>query len=242
MDKPNDGAHKWTTMKTARRECLLVPLLCLVMSVPALGQERVTLDDGETLAVFMVWPEQSEQPGRLLVLFGGGPGNASIAADTSRWLGGQFAARGWVVAAPVSPDNRSFRGSRNNGRVVQLIAALQRRDNIAQGKTLLAGISNGGFSALEVARRNPENYFGVVAVPALSSSEFDNRSLRGFPVYLRIGGEDELGWADRFDETVDAFTGAGVDLDAALLDSVGHMFQMNWETLDPWLQRVTSEP
>ena len=215
-------------------------LFLLILSAPALAQERVALADGETLAVFMVWPEASEAPGRLLILFGGGPGNASIAADTSRWLGSQFAARGWVVAAPVSPDNRSFRGPRNNERVVQLIEALQQRENIAPGKTMLAGISNGGFSALEIARRNPENYFGVIAVPALSSSEFDNRTLRDFPVYLRIGGEDELGWADRFDETVDALADAGVDLDAALLDSAGHMFQMNWLTLDPWLERVTS--
>lgn len=221
---------------------LLALFLCIFAISPALAQERITLDDGETLAVFMVWPEEREQPGRLLILFGGGPGNASIAADTSRWLGSQFAARGWVVAAPVSPDNRSFRGPRNNARVTQLIEALQQRENIAEGKAMLAGISNGGFSALEVARRNPENYFGVIAVPALSTSEFDNRSLRGFPVYLRIGGEDELGWAERFDETVDALTGAGVDLDAAILDSVGHMFQMNWQSLDPWLERVTSDP
>ena len=220
----------------------ILVLLCLAMSAPALAQERVTLADGETLAVFMVRPDAAEQPNRLLILFGGGPGNASIAADTSRWLGSQFAARGWLVAAPVSPDNRSFRGPRNNRRVVQLIEALRERENIAEGKTMLAGISNGGFSALEVARRNPESYYGVIAVPALSSSEFDNRPLRGFPVYLRIGGDDELGWADRFDETVDAFTGAGVDLDAAILDSARHMFQMSWETLDPWLERVAPAP
>ena len=220
----------------------ILVLLCLAMSAPALAQERVTLADGETLAVFMVRPDASDQPNRLLILFGGGPGNASIAADTSRWLGSQFAARGWLVAAPVSPDNRSFRGPRNNQRVVQLIEALRQSENIAEGKTMLAGISNGGFSALEVARRNPESYFGVIAVPALSSSEFDNRPLRGFPVYLRIGGDDELGWADRFDETVDAFTGAGVDLDAAILDSARHMFQMSWETLDPWLERVAPAP
>ena len=229
-------------MKNASRRLPFFLLLSLAMSAPALAQERVTLADGETLAVFMVRPDASEHPNRLLILFGGGPGNASIAADTSRWLGSQFAARGWLVAAPVSPDNRSFRGPRNNQRVVQLIEALRQRENIAEGKTMLAGISNGGFSALEVARRNPESYYGVIAVPALSSSEFDNRPLRGFPVYLRIGGDDELGWADRFDETVDAFTGAGVDLDAAILDSARHMFEMSWETLDPWLERVAPAP
>ena len=104
---------------------------------------------------------------------------------------------------------------------------------------LLAGISNGGMSALEIARRNPQNYFGVAAVPALATSVVDNRPLADFPVYLRIGGADQLGWADRFDETVNALTEAGVDLDAAILDSAPHMFRMNWTSLDAWLEKVT---
>jgi predicted esterase len=169
---------------------------------------------------------------------GGGPGNASISRDTSIWLGGGFAERGWMVAVPVSPNNRAFRGTDNNDKVEQLIVELQKRADISSGKVLLAGISNGGMSALEIARRNPDNYLGVAAVPALATSVVDNRSLSGFPVYLRIGGEDQLGWADRFDETANALTEAGVDLDAAILDSAPHMFRMNWESLDAWLEKV----
>ena len=120
----------------------------------------------------------------------------------------------------------------------QLITELQKRENVADGKVLLAGISNGGMSALEIARRNPQNYSGVAAVPALATSVVDNRPLAGFPVYLRIGGADQLGWADRFGETVDALTEAGVDLDAAILDSAPHMFRMNWESLDAWLGKI----
>jgi predicted esterase len=182
--------------------------------------------------------ETTDQPAPLLILMGGGPGNASISRDTSMWLGGGFAQRGWTVAVPISPNNRAFRGEENNGKVEQLIVELQKRDSIATGKVLLAGISNGGMSALEIARRNPENYKGVVAVPALATSVVDNRPLNGFPIYLRIGGADQLGWADRFDETVGALTQAGVDLDAAILDSAPHMFRMNWESLDPWLDKV----
>jgi predicted esterase len=203
------------------------------------AQERITLEDGSRLGVFMVKPaETSSQPAPLVVLMGGGPGNASISRDTSIWLGGGFAERGWMVAVPVSPNNRAFRGVDNNIKVEQLIAELQKRAEISSDKVLLAGISNGGMSALEIARRNPENYLGVAAVPALATSVVDNRSLSGFPVYLRIGGEDQLGWADRFDETANALTEAGVDLDAAILDSAPHMFRMNWESLDAWLEKV----
>lgn len=221
-------------------------LAALVLTIAFAGisaaQERITLADGSVLNVFMVRPaETTDNPAPLVILMGGGPGNASISRDTSMWLGSGFAERGWVVAVPVSPNNRAFRGTGNNGKVEQLIVELQQRDYIAAGKVLLAGISNGGMSALEIARRNPDNYLGVAAVPALATSVVDNRPLAGFPVYLRIGGADQLGWADRFDETVEALTEAGVDLDAAILDSAPHMFRMNWESLDPWLLSIRQD-
>tara|TARA_B000000437_G_scaffold112153_1_gene81547 strand:+ start:77 stop:703 length:627 start_codon:yes stop_codon:yes gene_type:complete len=204
------------------------------------AQERITLEDGSRLSVYIVKPAQTlSEPSPLVILMGGGPGNASISRDTSIWLGGGFAERGWMVAVPVSPNNRAFRGDENNHKVEQLITELQKRDEIANGKVLLAGISNGGMSALEIARRNPANYMGVAAVPALATSVVDNRVLAGFPVYLRIGGADQLGWAERFDETAEALTEAGVDLDAAILDSAPHMFRMNWESLEPWLEKVS---
>ncbi|MDP6414614.1 MAG: dienelactone hydrolase family protein [Gammaproteobacteria bacterium] len=222
-----------------KRTSLLLSLLLLFLPAMTNAQERIDLADGSRLNVFMVQAaETTDQPAPLLILMGGGPGNASISRDTSMWLGGGFAQRGWTVAVPISPNNRAFRGEENNGKVEQLIVELQKRDNIASGKVLLAGISNGGMSALEIARRNPEDYKGVVAVPVLATSVVDNRPLNGFPIYLRIGGADQLGWADRFDETVAALTQAGVDLDAAILDSAPHMFRMNWESLDPWLDKV----
>ncbi|NKB33627.1 MAG: hypothetical protein GKR91_11070 [Pseudomonadales bacterium] len=218
----------------------LILFASLLISSLVAAQERITLDDGSVLGVFMVRPaETTDSPAPLVVLMGGGPGNASISRDTSIWLGGGFAERGFNVVVPISPNNRAFRGEENNHKVEQLIVELQKRDYITSGKVLLAGISNGGMSALEIARRNPQNYFGVAAVPALATSVVDNRPLAGFPVYLRIGGADQLGWADRFGETVDALTEAGVDLDAAILDSAPHMFRMNWESLDAWLEKVT---
>ena len=219
-------------------------LVSLGVLLPGLmhAQERIELADGSTLTVFMVRPAQtSAEPSPLLILMGGGPGNASISRDTSMWLGSGFAERGWMVAVPVSPNNRAFRGYENNLKVAQLIDVLQQREDIAAGRTLLAGISNGGMSALEIARRDPDRYLGVVAVPAVTSSVFDNKPLAGFPIYLRIGGADELGWADRFEETVSVLTEAGVELDAAILDSAPHMFRMNWDSLEPWLEKIKKE-
>ena len=94
----------------------------------------------------------------------GGGGESLYFRDTSQWLGSNRPAR-WLVAVPVSPNNRAFRGYENNQKILMLIDQLQQRDDVAPGKTLLAGISNGGMSALVEARRNPERFLGVAAVP-----------------------------------------------------------------------------
>ena len=212
---------------------------CSLLPMTMQAQERITLQDGTVLNVFLVAPENAaNRASPLVILMGGGPGNASISQDTSRWLGSGFAQRGWMVAVPISPNNRSFRGGVNNALITDLITQLQKRQNIAQGKVLLAGVSNGGMSALEIARRNPQGYLGVAAVPAISGADTDNEALRDFPIYLRIGGNDQLDWADRFDETVASLTEAGVVLDADVLDGAPHMFRMEWESLGDWLQEI----
>ncbi len=231
-------------MRAINQSCffLFVGLLPMMMD-NAVAQERISLADGTVLNVFIVEPSQATSPPHpLAIVMGGGPGSASISADTSRWLGSGFAARGWYVAVPISPDNRSFRGAGNNALIEALIVALQGRPMVASGKALLAGVSNGGMSALEIARRNPAAYFGVAAVPALSDARSTNDSLRDFPVYLRIGGADELGWADNFEETVANLNSAGVALDAGVLEGAPHMFQMDWSTLGPWLDKVQAAP
>lgn len=216
-------------------------LALLFLHFPATAQERIELSN-TALDVFIQRPtETTEQPSPLLILMGGGSGNRAISRDVSLWLGSGFARRGWLVAVPVSPNNRAFRGPGNNALIAELVGILQARDYVADGKVLLAGISNGGLSALEIARRNPEAYYGVVAVPAISSSVVDNQPLADFPVYLRIGGNDQLGWADRFEETVSVMREAGVDLDAEILDGAPHMFRMDWQSLDSWLGQFTND-
>ena len=93
---------------------LLIGLLVFAFPMVTNAQERVTLADESVLSVFTVRPsETTSSPAPLLILMGGGPGNASISRDTSMWLGSGFAERGWMVAVPVSPNNRAFRGSEN---------------------------------------------------------------------------------------------------------------------------------
>ena len=97
----------------------------------------------------------------LVILMGGGPGNASISQDTSRWLGSGFARRGWMVAVPISPTNRSFRGAASNALIVELISELQKRENIARGQGAAGGcfqwwdvgVGNCAAQSTELSRR-----------------------------------------------------------------------------------------
>lgn len=215
--------------------CGFLLFLLVTGATPLSAQERITLADGSRLAVFMVMPQDTGQPAPLVVLMGGGPGNLSISMDTSRWLGSGFAERGWAVAVPVSPTNQSFRSAENAGKIELLISELQQRESIDAGKVLLAGVSNGGMSALGIAARKPENYLGVAAVPALARESSSLQSLKGMPIYLRIGGADQLGWADEFESTAEVLRDVGAELDAAILEGSPHMFRMNWDSLGPWL-------
>lgn len=209
----------------------------LFSSTPAFAERiEVALGDESSLVVYQVLPEILTSEGApLVILMPGGSGDEALARDLHFWLGEELAQRGWAVAVPVSPDSRSFRG--NNNRLIPLLAeALQKDARIADGKTLLAGISNGGMSALEVAALNPAAFRGVVAVPALVPERLDVNELEGIHIYLRIGDQDEMNWMNRFEETRDTLGAAGAIVDAGLVFMASHMFSMEWETLDPWLQ------
>ena len=214
-------------------------IMTLLFSHHSLAERiEVPLADAKPLGVYLLLPSTAATtPAPLVVLMPGGSGEEALARDLQYWLGEELQQRGWAVAIPVSPNQRSFRGA-NNALVPQLIDALQRDPRIADGKTLLAGISNGGMSAVEIASAEPERFRGIVAVPALVPKGLDVSTLAGMPIYLRIGDQDEMTWMSRLDETAQTLREGGADVDAGLVFMSPHMFQMEWETLDPWLEAL----
>ena len=206
--------------------------LLLLMPISAYTQSEFTLSDGSAFRAYFDTPGAGEHP--LVVILGGGAGDARIASSAFRNHGDGFIDRGWAVVAPVSPNGQSFWGE-NGGKIYDLIATLKKRDDIADGPVLLMGISNGGISSLDIASRSPRDYLGIIAVPALASDSLQLAALENFPVFLRIGSEDRLGWGSRFDDTVRVLERAGVVLDAKLLQGTGHTFPLDWNDVDAWL-------
>jgi len=199
--------------------------------------ERIQIDVADvTLGIYLLLPEGRDKA-PLVILMPGDSGEEALARNLGNWLGEELAQRGWAVAIPVSPDGRSFRGD-NNALIPLLIDQLQKREEITAGATLLAGISNGGMSALEIAAAAERDYSGIMAVPALVPRGLDMSALDGMPIYLCIGDQDEMGWASRLLETRTALEEAGAEVDADVVFMARHMFGMDWENLDPWLEAL----
>jgi len=214
----------------------LLLLLALLFPLSVFAQTSFNLPDGSAIQAYLALPEPGQDPLPLAIVMGGGPGNGQIAERTFNSLGAQFVSHGWAVVTPISPNGQSF-WDENAEKVRQLIGIIKAREEVQNGRVLLAGISNGGSSSLEIASLHPEEYLGVVAVPGLAV-DFTLRNLRNFPVYLRIGSEDQLGWANRFDPQVNAMNRNGVSLNALLMQGEGHRVNVDWENLEPWLAEL----
>lgn len=214
----------------------LLLILSLLFPLPVFAQTDFVLPDGSTIQAYLALPEPGQEPLPLAIVMGGGPGDGEIAERTFNSLGAQFVSHGWAVVTPVSPNGQSFWDG-NGEKVRQLIRIIKEREEVQDGPVILAGISNGGSSSLEIASRHPQEYLGVVAVPGLATDS-TLRNLRNFPVYLRIGSEDQLGWASRFEPQVNAMNRNGINLNALLMEGEGHRVNVDWENLGPWLSDI----
>jgi predicted esterase len=213
-------------------------LLLLALPVAALARETIVqLDDGSSVKVFLFEPnDHGDGPWPLCVLMSGGSGNEYV-ARAQFWLGRELANQGWVIAVPVSPNNTPFTGA-NGQKIPKVINKLQESKNIQPGKALLVGVSTGGSSALELAAQNPDQYFGVVAVPGMVKDLSLIGDMRGLPVYLRIAENDLFRWDQHMPSMVDALIAASARVDAKLVSEGRHVFRLNWGELQPWLESL----
>ena len=222
------------TMRILRK---LFLLLFLIPGLLHATEEVVVLEDGRSVKVFLFYPENDgEGPWPLTVLMSGGTANEYI-VRAQFWLGDELASRGWVIAAPVSPNDNSFFGS-NGEKIPKVIEQLQKLPAIEDGKTLLVGVSNGGSSALEIASRNPEEYYGVVAVPGIIKDHAIIGKFHNLPIFLRIGENDFLRWNRQLPILQKQLTEAGARVDAKLVPDGSHVFTIDWNELQPWLDTL----
>ena len=141
----------------------VVTAMALLANAEAFAQERITLEDKSVLNVFITESMATgSDPKPLVILMGGGPGNLSISRDTSRWLGSEFASRGWFVAVPVSPNNRAFRGAENNQKITYLINELRKGMVLAPGRFFWQVSQMVGFLLLKSREGRQKIFLGLL--------------------------------------------------------------------------------
>jgi dienelactone hydrolase len=215
-------------------------MLFLLLPAAALARETVVqLDDGSSVKVFLFEPKShGDGPWPLCVLMTGGSGNEYV-ARAQFWLGRELANQGWMIAVPVSPDNTPFTGE-NGRKIPKVIEQLQYSPDIMPGKVLLVGVSTGGSSALELAAQTPQQYYGVVAVPGMLKDLSVINDMQQLPVYLRIAENDLFRWHHHMPALVEALSAGGAQVNAALVPEGRHVFRLNWDELQPWLESLNA--
>lgn len=207
----------------------------LIQTVQA-AEELVTLVGGDQVKVLYFEPNASAEAPPLAILISGGS-NSEFMARAQFWMGKEMVARGWAIALPVSPGGRHYFVD-NAEHFPALIADLRRIHTLRPGRTLLVGISSGGSAALEIAARDPRQYLGVVATPGRLHEDTALSALQGLPIFLRVGEKDDFRWNKRLDQLINRLEAAGARVDAAEVPGAKHIFPLNWDELEPWLQQV----
>ena len=127
----------------------------------------------------------------------------------------------FIVVAPQLPDGQSWT---DTDRLAELVRDVSARYPVDRERVYLIGYSMGGGGVWRVAIDHPELF--AAAAPAAAwtpepSAEIA-RALRGLPLRVYHGTEDEAAPFERADAMVKALEGAGVDVTFTVVPGADH--------------------
>ncbi|NKB32310.1 MAG: hypothetical protein GKR91_04360 [Pseudomonadales bacterium] len=221
---------------TKIKPLVLICILIIPSGVLQAAEETVLLSNGDSLKVYFFMPEGVETAPLVMHVSSGS--NNEFAARAGFWLGKELVERGWAVAVPVSPEGRMYFVD-NPHFFPEILAALQADYGLHGNKVVISGISNGGSAALAIAAQQPEHYVGIIAAPGrIWDEQKFTSSMEGIKVYLRIGEKDTYRWNNRLEGMAATLTAAGAEVDAAIVPGARHIFSLDWDSLQGWLDNL----
>lgn len=131
-----------------------------------------------------------------IIAFGGGPQTMNtVDGILSRNFRAEAEKRGYIVVALAAPDGELFfeGGARIFPEFLKMILAEYKIQN---GKFHIAGVSNGGISALHIAAANPQYFLSVTAFPGFmwEATPAKLRAIAKMCVFMYVGENDEYRW------------------------------------------------
>lgn len=219
----------------ALRRLFLVTLLTLLSSgMLAAAELTVQLHDEASFKLLFFEPQDKGDPPPLAIFIPGGSHNEFM-AKAQFWLGKEFVDRGWAIAVPISPDGKRF-SMGDSSTFPQIIEQLHASHSLQDSKPLLVGMSSGGSEAMAIAFLNPSSFRGVVATPGRIKDDALFDELDSLPFYIRIGEKDDFRWNRMLEPMSQRLRAAGAVVDAAIVEDARHVFQLDWKSLEAWLE------
>ncbi len=174
----------------------------LLLGVPARASvlEQTKKVAGVTVNYKVVLPDSYDAAKAYpaIIAFGGGPQTMNtVDGMLTRNFRAEAETRGYIVVAPAAPDGELFfeDGARIFPEFLKMILADYK---IQGGKSHIAGLSNGGISALHVAAANPQYFLSVTAFPGYmwEPTPAKLQAISKMCVFMYVGENDEYRWHD----------------------------------------------
>jgi poly(3-hydroxybutyrate) depolymerase len=182
-----------------------------------------------------------------VLAFGGGPQNLRVVEGSlDRVWRKEAERRGYIVVAPIAPGGQLFYegGIRIFPQFLDQILADYK---VQGGKFHVAGSSNGGLSAFEMASRYPRYFLSVSGIPGMLNEPVPDKiaPLRPVCIYMLVGEFDAVGvpemrkqvedfWRRGFtaEYQVEPGQGHGLNLDAAGISRLFDQFDASAKGCD----------
>ncbi len=146
-----------------------------------------------------------------IVAFGGGPQTMNtVDGILSRNFQTEAEKRGYIVFALAAPDGELFF---EGGEKIfpDFLKAILGEYRIEGGKFHIAGVSNGGISALHIAARSPEYFLSATAFPGFmwQATKAKMQAVSKMCVFMYVGENDEYRWHDEMQGEVEYLNSLG---------------------------------
>ena len=146
-----------------------------------------------------------------IIAFGGGPQDMkTVDGILSRNFQAEAEKRGYIVIAPAAPGGMLF--FENGARIFpQFLKAILADYKIEGGKFHVAGPSNGGISAFQIAAANPRYFLSVTAFPGylLDATPEKLQAMSKMCVFMYVGQFDPYHWHAAMANEADALLADG---------------------------------
>lgn len=188
--------------------------------------EAVALDNGMTIRLAVIRPDDLDPNRRYpaILAFPGAAQNARMVdADLRRFWQAEAERRGVLIFMPEAPRQGLFFAG-GAAAFPELLEYIAETYPVDRSDWHVAGISNGGRSALHIAAQHTEYFKSATGLPGiLPTSDHDRASALAEICVRLFVGENDRGWVSGAETTAGVIRAAGGEARVTIEPGQGHI-------------------